>query len=93
MILETGFPPLQMLLKYPVNDQAGSDADERDQPIQGESGFYYEYCLRLPPLRENRCVEGVETDDELTIVRQTDCDMIQGFYFYKPSNWSGFMRC
>ena len=29
------------------------------------------------------CVEGVENEDELSAVRQTDCDMIQGFYFYR----------
>ena len=30
------------------------------------------------------CVEGVEKEEELQIVQQTDCDLIQGFYFYKP---------
>jgi len=33
------------------------------------------------------CVEGVETKEELDIVRQTECDFIQGFYFYKPLEW------
>ena len=39
------------------------------------------------------CVEGVETEDELAAVRQTDCDMIQGFYFYRPIEAGEFYRC
>ena len=30
------------------------------------------------------CVEGVETEDEFNLIRQTGCDFIQGFYFYRP---------
>ena len=30
------------------------------------------------------CVEGVETQEELQMVRQTECDYIQGFYFARP---------
>ena len=38
-------------------------------------------------------MEGVETEDELAAVRQTDCDMIQGFYFYRPIEAGEFYRC
>lgn len=38
------------------------------------------------------CVEGVETDEELAAVRQTDCDMIQGFYFYRPQELPDLFR-
>ena len=37
-------------------------------------------------------MEGVETDAELEIVRQTDCDMIQGFYFYRPLEVADLLR-
>ncbi len=30
------------------------------------------------------CVEGVETRQELDSILQTDCDLIQGYYFYRP---------
>lgn len=30
------------------------------------------------------CAEGVETEEELELVRDAGCDVIQGFYFYKP---------
>ena len=29
-------------------------------------------------------MEGVETEEELELIRQTGCDYIQGFYFYRP---------
>ena len=38
------------------------------------------------------CVEGVETSEELALVRQTDCDFIQGFYFYKPMEWNEVVK-
>ena len=30
------------------------------------------------------CAEGVETEQEKEIVRDTGCDMIQGYYYYRP---------
>lgn len=33
---------------------------------------------------EKVCVEGVGTDSGLLAVRRTYCDMIQGYYSYKP---------
>lgn len=30
------------------------------------------------------CIEGVETEQELAVVRDTQCDYIQGYYFYSP---------
>lgn len=38
------------------------------------------------------CVEGVETEEELNIVRQTECDFIQGYYFYEPLELPEFSR-
>ncbi|MBQ2115515.1 MAG: EAL domain-containing protein, partial [Lachnospiraceae bacterium] len=28
--------------------------------------------------------EGVETAEQLEFLKSVDCDMIQGYYFYKP---------
>ena len=30
------------------------------------------------------CVEGVEIEEELALVRELRCDYVQGFYFFKP---------
>ena len=29
-------------------------------------------------------MEGVERTDQNTIIRDTGCDMIQGYYYYRP---------
>lgn len=36
--------------------------------------------------------EGVETEDELEILRKMDCDLIQGFYFSKPVDEASFVE-
>ena len=30
------------------------------------------------------CVEGVETDEENSIIKETDCNTIQRYYYHKP---------
>lgn len=33
-------------------------------------------------------MEGVESSDQNSIIRDTGCDMIQGFYYYRPMELS-----
>lgn len=37
-------------------------------------------------------VEGVETEEELEIVRQTDCDIVQGYYYSRPIPFVDFEK-
>lgn len=80
-----GFSSLQMLFKYPVN------VIKLDRTLMNEIthstenlDFIMSIVYACHRSKKQVCVEGVETDAELEIVRQTDCDMIQGFYFYRP---------
>ncbi|SEA21772.1 EAL domain-containing protein [Eubacterium aggregans] len=34
--------------------------------------------------------EGVETKEEFEFLRESQCDFIQGFYFYKPMSQADF---
>lgn len=36
--------------------------------------------------------EGVETKEQLDFLQSVDCDMIQGYYFYKPMPEEEFLR-
>lgn len=36
------------------------------------------------------CVEGVEKEEEKEMVRQLNCDYIQGYYFFKPMELYNF---
>ena len=38
------------------------------------------------------CVEGIETVEELNEIMQTECDSLQGFYFYKPMPVKNFLN-
>ncbi len=80
-----GFSSLQMLFRYPVNvvklDRTlMSEMTHSDENLDFIMSIIYA-CHRSG---KQVCVEGVETDFELNGVRRTDCDMIQGFYFYRP---------
>ena len=37
--------------------------------------------------------EGVETEEQLMFLRSVNCDMIQGYYFYKPMTSQEFEKC
>lgn len=81
----TAYSSLQMLLKYPA------DIIKLDRTLMREITLSKENLDFIMSIvyschRQNKqvCVEGVETEEELSIVRKTRCDVIQGFYFYKP---------
>lgn len=89
-----GFSSLQMLFKYPVN-VIKLDRTLMNQITHSPENLDFIMSIVYACHRSGKqvCVEGVETEDELAAVRQTDCDMIQGFYFYRPIEAGEFYRC
>lgn len=88
-----GFSSLQMLFKYPVN-VIKLDRTLMNQITHSPENLDFIMSIVYACHRSGKqvCVEGVETEDELSAVRQTDCDMIQGFYFYRPIELEEFYR-
>ncbi|MDC7290162.1 EAL domain-containing protein [Blautia schinkii] len=80
-----GFSSLQLLLRYPV-DVIKLDRTLMNEIAHSTSNLDFIMSIVYACHRSGKlvCVEGVETKDELSTVQQTDCDMIQGFYFFKP---------
>lgn len=80
-----GFSSLQMLFKYPVN-VVKLDRTLMNEITHSQENMDFIMSIIYACHRAGKkvCVEGVETDSELLAVRRTDCDMIQGYYFYKP---------
>ena len=79
------YSSLQLLLRYPVDMikldrslvlEAVSDHEKLDLV----ASIIYA-CHRF---HKQVCVEGVETAEDLALMRQSGCDYIQGFYFYRP---------
>lgn len=87
----TAYSSLHMLLQYPA------DLIKLDRTLMCELtsspeklNFMMSIIYACHRFGKKVCVEGVETEDDLQIVRQTECDYIQGFYFYKPLELSDF---
>lgn len=89
----TAYSSLHMLLQYPA------DLIKLDRTLICELAsspeklnFMMSIIYACHRFGKKVCVEGVETQEELQIVRQTECDYIQGFYFYKPMELDDFCR-
>lgn len=89
----TAYSSLHMLLQYPA------DLIKLDRTLMCELSsspeklnFMMSIIYACHRFGKKVCVEGVETQEELQIVRQTECDYMQGFYFYKPLELEDFCR-
>ena len=81
----SGYSSLRVLLRYPSNiiklDRSllveMSDSFEKN-------GFITSIVYACHQFGKKVCMEGVETDFQDEIVKESGCDLIQGFYYYRP---------
>ncbi len=81
----SGYSSLRVLLRYPSSiiklDRSllleMSDSDEKN-------GFITSIVYACHQFGKKVCMEGVETSFQNQIVKQAGCDLIQGYYYYKP---------
>lgn len=80
---------LQLLLQYPA-DLVKLDRSLMREITSSEEkqSFMQSIVYACHKFGKQVCVEGVETADELQVVRRMKCDFIQGFYFYRPMELS-----
>ena len=81
----SGYSSLRMLLKYPSNviklDRSLlAEMMESEDKMNFISSIVYA-CHRFG---KKVCMEGVETPVQNTLIRECGCDMIQGYYYYRP---------
>lgn len=81
----SGYSSLRMLLKYPssiikLDRSILAEMTQSDDKLNFISSIVYA-CHRFG---KEVCMEGVETSDQDLLIRETGCDMIQGFYYYRP---------
>lgn len=88
-----GYSGVQMLLKHPV-DLVKFDRSMLEQIAHSKEklDFIINTIQTCHQFGKTVCVEGVENRQELTVARQTKCDFIQGFYFYKPLEIAELLR-
>lgn len=81
----SGYSSLRVLLRYPSSiiklDRSllleMSDSFEKN-------GFITSIVYACHQFGKKVCMEGVETDFQNEIVKESGCDLIQGFYYYRP---------
>lgn len=80
-----GYSGVQMLLKHPM-DLVKFDRSMLEEVAHSKEklDFIVNTIQTCHQFHKKVCVEGVEDGQELALARQTKCDFIQGFYFYKP---------
>ena len=81
----SGYSSLRMLLQYPSNiikldksllmEMSSSDR---------KKSFISSIVYACHEFGKNVCMEGVETEFQNKLIKETKCDMIQGYYYYKP---------
>lgn len=86
-----GYSSLEMLLKYPANVvKLDRSLMKKMSDSKASSDFITTIVYACHKFGKLVCVEGVETEKELKIVTEAGCDMVQGYYFYKPMELNNF---
>ena len=80
-----GYSSLALLLKYPA-DIIKLDRELISKVTESSDNLQVIRMIvaTCQQLGRRICAEGVETEQEKEIVRDTGCDMIQGYYYYRP---------
>lgn len=81
----SGYSSLQMLLQYPssiikLDRSLLAEMTESADKMNFISSIVYA-CHRFG---KKVCMEGVETEEQNVLIRESGCDMIQGYYYYRP---------
>ena len=81
----SGYSSLKMLLQYPSN------IIKLDRSLLGEMtqsedkmNFISSIVYACHRFGKKVCMEGVETSEQDTLIKESGCDMIQGYYYYRP---------
>lgn len=80
----TGYNSLMNITKLPI-DYIKIDKYFIDQIIEEKGKIIVKNIITLIHyLNKKVCAEGVETEEQLQILKKMGCDYIQGYYFSKP---------
>lgn len=92
-----GYSSLNFLFRYPT-DIIKIDRGLVREIQKSEKNLYFlkSIVYACHHAGKSVCIEGVETEQELEAVRETQCDYIQGYYFYPPKELNelyGLLAC
>ena len=89
----SGYSSMELLLKYP-SDIVKLDRSLINQISESNESkeFINSIVYACHQFRKSVCVEGVETQEELKFVLDMNCEMIQGYHFYRPMEIEAFYK-
>ena len=89
----SGYSSLRMLLQYPSNI-VKLDRSLVLEATESEQKLDFVRCIVLAchQFGKRVCVEGVELANQNEMILATGCDMIQGYYYYRPMELSALYR-
>ncbi|SFU32772.1 putative bifunctional diguanylate cyclase/phosphodiesterase [Halomonas korlensis] len=81
----TGYSSLSYLKYFPVTALKIDRSFVRDAPLQPKDRAIMEASVFIGHrLGLEVVAEGVENIEQLALIREIDCDLVQGFYFFRP---------
>lgn len=88
----TGYSSIQRVMHLPLK-LIKIDKSMLDEVYSSDGRMILEYTMRMmQSIGKQLVVEGAETGDEVDILKDMNCDYIQGFYFSRPLPEDEFIR-
>ncbi len=89
----SGYSSLRMLLQYP-SSIIKLDRSLVNEVTESEAKMHFirSIVFACHQFGKTVCMEGVEHADQNEIILNTGCDMIQGYYYYRPMELSDMYR-
>ncbi len=85
------YSSLAFLLKYPAETVKLDRSLIREMSISNEHfSFMSSIVYACHQFGKRVCAEGVETEEDLMLVKEAGCDVIQGYYYFKPMELPDF---
>jgi EAL domain-containing protein (putative c-di-GMP-specific phosphodiesterase class I) len=89
----TGYASMQQLTRIPFTELKIDQSFVRNAPTQRSSRAVLESSLEIASkLRIASVAEGVETKEQVVMLRELGCQMAQGFFIAKPMPAADFVR-
>ncbi len=81
----TGFSSIGYLRQFPFNTLKVDRSFVKDIGMNGEANALFQSLVSLgDALGLSIIAEGIETEDQLKLLRLTRCQQVQGFFFSRP---------
>lgn len=89
----TGYSSLSVLKKFPLTELKIDRAFIKDLPENKNDAAISKTIIQMAnSLNFDVVAEGVETIEQLNFLKENQCHMIQGYYFYKPLSFDELFK-